>query len=479
VLPGADQATSDLQVLEDQAHGGEAGERVVGSTELDECAVDVEQLEVLVERERARDGRDDEVERVGVLGHPLVVLAGGDELVSTELEGILLLARSTRDGDDLVGTHGLGEEESKVAETTNTNNTDTLAGSGAVGNKRVVNSHTTAHEGSGKLGAEAIRDRDGEGRGSTPRLGVTSVRLVTVEVLAVVGHGELVAVGLLLHLARAASLAALGLSTNTDTVADLEVLDVLADLGDLSNDLVANDEGVVGGAPARAEGVNVATANTAVGDVHLDIGLFEGLGLEVAPFHVAIGGRGVVGNPAVEVGSGRHCVCVNVNERVGMNSRITSTAAAFLLTTDTTSQTFFPIVGFVSCCATRLGRFSASPIFRRWTGARCHAFTTIKGYDNITNLIAKTEPDPRRRLCHISDEQGNRLGRQLDRAMAPADFHAPRVRTPQFASILRCIRLVPVLDDLGFLESTRSRYRIRKYFTCQAFTTFSSVCESR
>jgi hypothetical protein len=52
-------------------------------------------------------------------------------------------------------------------------------------------------------------------------------------------------------------------------------------------------------------------------------------------------------------------------------------------------------------------------------------------YDNITNLIAKTEPDPRQRLCHISDEQGNRLGRQLDRAMAPADFHAPRVRTPQ------------------------------------------------
>jgi hypothetical protein len=163
-----------------------------------------------------------------------------------------------------------------------------------------------------------------------------------------------------------------------------------------------------------------------------------------------------------------------------MNSRTTSTAAAFLLTTDTTSQTFSPIIGFVSCCAIRLGRFSASPIFRRWTGARCHVFTTIKGtYNNITNLDAKPEPDPRRRLCHISDEQGNRLGRLLDRAMASADFHAPRVRTPQFASIHRCIHLAPVLDDLGFLESTRSRYRICKHFTCQTFTTFSRICESR
>ena len=114
----------------------------------------------------------------------------------------------------------------------------------------------------------------------------------------------------MLHLARAAALATLRLSANTDTVANLKVLDVLADLGDMANDLVADDKRVVGRSPARAEGVNVGTADTSVRDLHLNICVLEGLGLEVAPFHVAIGGRGVVGDPAVEVRSGRHDVIV-------------------------------------------------------------------------------------------------------------------------------------------------------------------------
>lgn len=91
VLPGADQRTSNLEVLEDQTHGAEAGERVVGRTELDECAVDVQKVEVLVEREAAGDGGDDQVEAVGVLGRPVRVLAGSDEAVGAQLGGVLLL----------------------------------------------------------------------------------------------------------------------------------------------------------------------------------------------------------------------------------------------------------------------------------------------------------------------------------------------------------------------------------------------------
>lgn len=308
MLPGADQRTCDLEVLEDQTHGAEAGERVVRGTELDECAVDVKQVEVLVEREAAGDGRDDQIETVGVLGGPLGVLAGGDETVGTKLDGVFLLGGGARDGNNLVGTEGLGEEKGEVTETTNTDDTDALAGTGAVGDERVVDGDTTAHERSGELGRKTLGDGDGEGGRTAPCLGVTTVRLVTVEVLAVVSHGELVAVGLLLHLARAAALTALRLSTDTDTVANLKVLNVLADLGDMTNDLVSNNEGVVGRSPARAKGVNVGTADTAVRDLHLNVGLLESLRLEVAPLHVAIGGRGVVGDPAIELGSGRHDV---------------------------------------------------------------------------------------------------------------------------------------------------------------------------
>lgn len=196
-----------------------------------------------------------------------------------------------------------------MAETTDTDDTNALSGTSAVGDQRVVHGYTTAHEGSGELGGEALRDGNGERSRAAPCLGVTTVRLVAVEVLAVVGHGELVAVGLLLHLARAAALAALRLSANTNAVADLEVLDVLADLGDMADNLVADNKRVVGRSPAGAESVNVGTADTAVRNLHLNVGLLEGLGLEVAPLHVALGSRGVVGNPAVEVRSGRH-VCV-------------------------------------------------------------------------------------------------------------------------------------------------------------------------
>ena len=162
VLPGPDQGTCDLEVLEDQTHRAEAGERIIGSTELDECAVDVKQLEVLVEREAAGDSRDDQVKTVGVLGSPLRVLTCRNEAVSAQLDGILLLGRGARDGNDLISSHGLGKEKCEVAETANTDNTNALAGTGTVCYKRVVDCDTTAHQGSGEFGRKTLRDRNGE-----------------------------------------------------------------------------------------------------------------------------------------------------------------------------------------------------------------------------------------------------------------------------------------------------------------------------
>ena len=88
-----------------------------------------------------------------------------------------------------------------MAETTDTDDTDALAGTGTIGDEGVVDGYTTAHERGGELGGETLRDGDSEGSRPTPCLSVTTERLVAVKVLAVVGHGELVAVGLLLHLA--------------------------------------------------------------------------------------------------------------------------------------------------------------------------------------------------------------------------------------------------------------------------------------
>lgn len=245
VLPGTDEGTGNLQVLENQAHGGEAGQWVVRSAKLDKGTVDVEEVEVLVEREATRDGGDDDVETSSVLVHPFGVLTGSDELVGTELHGVGLLGRGTRDGDDLVAAEGLREEEGEVTETTDTNDTDALSRAGTVRDKRVVDGDTTAHERSSELGRKALRDGDGERSGSTPVLCVTTLSLVARLVLGVVGHDEVVAVALLLGLARPAGLAAVGLRANTDAVTDLEVLYVVSDTGDLTDDLVTNDKRVV------------------------------------------------------------------------------------------------------------------------------------------------------------------------------------------------------------------------------------------
>lgn len=61
------------------------------------------------------------------------------------------------------------------------------------------------------------------------------------------------------------------LRTNTNTVADLDVLDVLADAHGLADDLVADTAWVGRGEPAGLERVQVTAADTAVGD--LGVGL--------------------------------------------------------------------------------------------------------------------------------------------------------------------------------------------------------------
>jgi len=91
------------------------------------------------------------------------------------------------------------------------------------------------------------------------------------------------------------------LGANTNTVADFDAsLDFGSDADGFADNLVTDADGVLGLAPSGADGVNVTTADTRVGDFNVDIGLLERLGLELLPDHVALGGLLVETHPSFE-----------------------------------------------------------------------------------------------------------------------------------------------------------------------------------
>jgi hypothetical protein len=74
----------------------------------------------------------------------------------------------------------------------------------------------------------------------------------------------------------------------------------------VSDDLVAHADGVVCCAPARAQRVDVRSADAAMRDFNVDVDGVEGFRCEGCPGHVALGGGFVVAEPAGELGWGRH-----------------------------------------------------------------------------------------------------------------------------------------------------------------------------
>jgi len=99
------------------------------------------------------------------------------------------------------------------------------------------------------------------------------------------------------------------LRADADTVADFDAsFDLGTDADGLADDFVTDTDGVFGLSPSGADGVDITTADTGVGDFDIDIGLFERLGLELLPFHVTLGSVLVEAHPSFEfvVLSGRH-----------------------------------------------------------------------------------------------------------------------------------------------------------------------------
>lgn len=206
-----------------------------------------EELEVVAEGHLAAgDGADNDVDGLGVLVGPVLIVVSGDVRVSAESENLVPLGGLAGDTDDLVGAESLCEEDTEVTQATDTDDTNSLSGTAAVVAERSVDGDTTAEHGSGKLRGKRLGDLDDETRVGTVVVGVSTVRLAdAVGVDGAVGADHVVAVvdsaGRALNAVLTETAASLG--TYTDAVADLDVLDVLANLDGLADDLVADTAG--------------------------------------------------------------------------------------------------------------------------------------------------------------------------------------------------------------------------------------------
>lgn len=119
--------------------------------------------------------------------------------------------------------------------------------------------------------------------------GVATLRESAIWVWSTVGVDAVWAVVLLVGLAVAASQVGANLGTNTDTVADLDGLDILSDLDSTANNLVTDAEWEWGTTPTTGDGVDVRSADTACINGNINVAVLEWLKLELllvegAPF---------------------------------------------------------------------------------------------------------------------------------------------------------------------------------------------------
>ena len=139
-----DDGSAEGDVVHDELEGLDVGNSFLRGTDHNQPALGSEQRQVAAQRHLVVVGRtDDQIERPGV-GRKVLVTArvGGNEVGSTKLHGVVLLSLRVGDGSD-VGPQSLGEQEGKVTESTNTDDSDIDAGSGTVGDERVVDSNTS------------------------------------------------------------------------------------------------------------------------------------------------------------------------------------------------------------------------------------------------------------------------------------------------------------------------------------------------
>ena len=145
-----------------------------------------------------------------------------------------------------------------TAETTDTDNTNSLARSSTVPNKRRVDGQTGTQHRRRVLRLERVGNGENVLVVRTDRSGVSALGLDTIGELCVVRVDHLGTVVLVVVLASVALEARVDLGSNTDSLADLELGHLVADVRDFADDLVAwtNPAGAEL-APAAGDGVDV------------------------------------------------------------------------------------------------------------------------------------------------------------------------------------------------------------------------------
>jgi hypothetical protein len=196
--------------------GHEGRDRLVTEANHVELAPDLEGAEVVVEVELVNGigSVDDKVEGKLVRLVPALLL-GADELFGTHLESILLLVGRVRDGVDL-STESLGPQKCEVTKTTNTDDTDLLAGTSAEADKRRVYGQTSAEHRGGDGSLDVVGDLEDEVVVGTNVRGVTTLRDGAIRVRCTVSVDGVGAVVLLVSLAVVAGQIGANLSTDTD-----------------------------------------------------------------------------------------------------------------------------------------------------------------------------------------------------------------------------------------------------------------------
>ena len=194
------------------------------------------------------------------------------DFMRAESESVSDLGGRAGEEDDM-GTKGPGEFNTQVAETTEADHADFLAGPHLPMAQRGVGRDAGAQQGRGGGEIEALGYMQGEGLVDDDGGGVTSEG-VPAEVLigAVVGEGRPREAELLQTLlATRASTTGIDHAARGTDVAHLEFRDLGADRGHTADDLVTGDAGVARAGPFTAGRMHIGMADAAEENFHFDV----------------------------------------------------------------------------------------------------------------------------------------------------------------------------------------------------------------
>ena len=183
---------------------------------------------------------------------PFWIVVGSDIRIRTKLKSILLLIVFAGDSNNPVGAQCLGEHDTKVTQSTNTDDSNSLSRATAIVSQRRVGGNTTAQHGSSLRRGNGIGDLNNEVGRATVVQRITTKGPASVHEGGVVRSGHvdravgLIVGGTLLTVALPA-LARFTLGADTDAIADLDAaLSLGSDTHSNADDLVADAAGVCG-----------------------------------------------------------------------------------------------------------------------------------------------------------------------------------------------------------------------------------------